>query len=382
MTIHHGIKHTAQNTASRPIQTPSSAVIGLVATSHDADADYFPADRPVLVTNIRAAIAKAGTAGTLKKSLEAIADQTDPVLVVVRVPDTSIAPADDADIVGGTDVNGDLTGIQAFLVAETLLGVRPKILGAPGFSGATVTNALATVGEKLRAFVYAKLSAATIAAAVVAEGGFAQANLMPIWPDWTGFDGRAVATALGLRAKLDAEYGFVHKSLSNVAVNNISGIDKDITFNISGVGTDAATLNNANITTLIRRSGFRFWGNRTCSENTLLAFEVAVRTNYAIQDMIDESQATYIDTPMTIPTIKAILSGLNAKGRSMVSAGKIIGIEFWFDGALNPSADLAAGKAKISCKFTPVAPLESLEMLPEITTEYYLNFGRSLVQTA
>ena len=56
-----------------------------MATASDADADAFPLDTPVLFTRIDAAIAKAGTSGTLRKSLEAIADQTRPVIVVVRV---------------------------------------------------------------------------------------------------------------------------------------------------------------------------------------------------------------------------------------------------------------------------------------------------------
>ena len=73
---HHGVRVVEVNDGLRPIRIVSTAVIGLVATASDADADAFPLDTPVLFTRIDAAIAKAGTSGTLRKSLEAIADQT------------------------------------------------------------------------------------------------------------------------------------------------------------------------------------------------------------------------------------------------------------------------------------------------------------------
>lgn len=69
----------------RPIRTVSTAVIGLIATGSDADATAFPLDKTVLITNIQAAIGNAGTQGTLARSLQAIVDQTNAVVVVVRV---------------------------------------------------------------------------------------------------------------------------------------------------------------------------------------------------------------------------------------------------------------------------------------------------------
>lgn len=60
----------------------------------------------------KSAIAKAGTKGTLASSLQAIADQAKPVIVVVRVAEGS---GDDAqaqtisNIIGTTDENGKYT---------------------------------------------------------------------------------------------------------------------------------------------------------------------------------------------------------------------------------------------------------------------------------
>ncbi|MEL6079075.1 phage tail protein, partial [Stenotrophomonas maltophilia] len=63
------------------------AIVGIVCTSPDADEATIPIDTPVLLTDVRGAIANAGTKGTLAGVLGAIADQTNPITVVVRVDD-------------------------------------------------------------------------------------------------------------------------------------------------------------------------------------------------------------------------------------------------------------------------------------------------------
>jgi phage tail sheath protein FI len=65
MPFKHGITLTEISTGARTLTAVSTAILGLVATAPDADADAFPLDRPVLVTDIETAIGKAGLAGTL-----------------------------------------------------------------------------------------------------------------------------------------------------------------------------------------------------------------------------------------------------------------------------------------------------------------------------
>ena len=82
---HHGVRVIEINEGSRPIRTVSTAVLGLIATADDADPAAFPLDTPVLVTNVLAAMGKAGKTGTLYRSLAAIAAQTKPLTVVARM---------------------------------------------------------------------------------------------------------------------------------------------------------------------------------------------------------------------------------------------------------------------------------------------------------
>ena len=82
--FHHGVQVVEINDGTRVISTVSTAIIGMVCTASDADAATFPLNKPVLITSVQSAIAKAGTKGTLAASLQAIADQSNPVIVVVR----------------------------------------------------------------------------------------------------------------------------------------------------------------------------------------------------------------------------------------------------------------------------------------------------------
>lgn len=365
----HGIDHNVLTTGARAILGLATAVIGLVATAPDADAAAFPLDKPVLVTDVRAALAKAGEGGTLAKALAAIADQCSPVMVVVRVAPGADALATEAAVVGDA---GLYTGLQALLAAEAAVGVRPRILGCPGLDSQATTTALAAVARKLRGFAYASCAAAdTVAEAVLYRGQFAARELMLIYPDFSGgFAGKAVAVALGLRARIDEETGW-HKTLSNVAVDGVSGLSAPIFFDLQDSSNDAGVLNGGDVTTLIRMNGYRFWGNRTCSDEPLFAFESAVRTSQALQDEIAGGIAWAVDKPIHPSLLRDILETINARFRALTAQGRVIGARAWFDPSVNAAVDLAAGKLAFDYDFTPCAPAEAITLNQRITDRYY-----------
>ncbi|MGV3768508.1 MAG: phage tail sheath subtilisin-like domain-containing protein, partial [Sphingobium phenoxybenzoativorans] len=255
----HGITLTEITTGARTLTAVSTSIIGLVAIAADADADAFPLDRPVLVTDIEAAIGDAGTAGTLAKSLRAIADQTRPIIVVVRVEEGEDAAETASNVIGTTDANGQKTGMQALLAAQAQLGVRPKIIGTPGLETQAVTAALAVVAQKLRGFAYARAIGATVADAVLYRANFSARELMLLMPDFLAWDtvtsanvtSYAAARAMGLRARIDTETG-PHKTLSNVAVQGVVGLTKDIHWDIEDAASEAGLLNAKEVTALVR----------------------------------------------------------------------------------------------------------------------------------
>jgi uncharacterized protein len=379
---HHGVRVIEISEGTRPIRTIQTAVIGFVATGTDADAAYFPLNRPKLVTDVSEAVGKAGTSGTLAATLDAIKDHGNPLCVVVRVP-TGATPEETKSNVIGTVVNGQKTGLQALTAAQAAFGVTPRILGAPGLDDEDVAAELAGICQLTRSFGYVSaFGCETKEEAAMYRQGFGHRELMVIWPDFTGWDTatsaattlHATARALGLRAKIDEEVGW-HKTLSNVPVNGVTGISKDVHWSLQDPSTDAGYLNSNDVTTLINVKGYRFWGSRTCSDDPLFAFESYTRTAQVLADTMAEAHLWAIDKPMHPTLARDIVDGVNAKMRELTTSGYLIGGSAWLDPAKNQKEQLKAGKLTISYDYTPVPPLENLMFEQRITDEYLVDFA-------
>ncbi|MEZ2744287.1 phage tail sheath protein [Halopseudomonas bauzanensis] len=379
---HHGVRVIEINEGTRPIRTISTAVVGMVCTGADADEAVFPLNKPVLLTNVHGAISAAGTNGTLARSLRAIADQTAPFTIVVRVEEGADEAATTTNIIGGAE-GGQYTGMQALLSAKARLGVTPRILGVPGLDSEAVTTALVSVAQQLRAFVYASAwECADKEAAVAYRDSFGARELMLIWPDFESWNtatsatdtAYAVARALGLRAKIDQTVGW-HKTLSNVPVNGVTGIDKDVFWDLQNPATDAGYLNQNDVTTLIQQGGYRFWGSRTCSEDPLFAFENYTRTAHVVADTLAEAHLWAVDKPMHPSLVKDIIEGINAKFREWKALGYIIDGSAWYDESINTAERLKDGKLAIDYDYTPVPPLEDLTLRQRITDRYLVDFA-------
>ncbi len=388
----HGLTITESASGARAIVPASMAVIGLVATAtSETPAELeaaFPLNTPVLIAgNVDAAAAKAGTGGTLRPALEAIGDQASSIVVVVRVAEgegedaEDIAADQDAKVIGETDGNV-YTGLQALRSAQSHLGVAPRIIGCPGLDSAAVTAEMAIVARKLRGMAYASAIGATVAEAGAYRATFSDRELMLIWPGTdAAFDGDIVARALGLRARIDEEQGW-HKTISNVALSGVTGMDLDVHFDLLDPSTEAGLLNDKQVTTIIRQNGFRLWGNRTCADvetQPQWSFESAVRTSHALKDEIASIVSPFLDQPMTIGLIKDLLETGNARFRQLVTEGRIVGAEMFFDAADNSAQELAAGRPHFRIEFTPAAPLENPQIGLVITDYYYTGFADQLL---
>ncbi|WP_434629461.1 phage tail sheath protein [Chromobacterium sp. CV08] len=381
--FHHGVRVVEVSNGTRPIRTISTAVIGMVCTADDADAAAFPLDTAVLLTDLTAAIGKAGSKGTLRSALTAIDHNAKPLVVVVRVKSGKDDAEQAALTIGTTTPAGQYTGLRALLAAQQRVGVRPRILVAPGLDTLPVATELAAVAAKLRAFAYIYAWGCKTKEDVAAyRANFGQRELMLIWPQFLAFDTATAvdaivpvtACAAGLRAALDESIGW-HKTLSNVVVQGVTGISQDVYWDLQEPATDAGYLNEKAVTTLIRRDGFRFWGNRTCSADPLFAFESYTRTAQVLADTIADAHMWAMDQPMTPVLVRDILDGINAKGRDLVKNGYLLGFSAWLPDDLNSKDTLKDGKLRIPYKYTPVPPLESLQFQQEITDEYLMDFA-------
>lgn len=379
----HGARVRESTDLVTAINDIDSSVIGIVAVADDADTGTFPLDKPVLLTRVNDVLGKAGKAGTLYKALKAISDQVSTKVIVVRVAAEKKGDkqkTQDQLVIGAVEADGRYTGMQALLVAEQdeAIGYRPRILAAPGLDTKAVTTALCTIAGKLRAFVYAGCPGCNTATeAMTWRQDLAYRELMLIWPDFIAYNPQSgknesfpsAAYACGLRARLDHEQGW-HKSLSNEPVKNVLGVSHPVYWSLQSEDSDANNLNNKEITTIIRRNGFRFWGNRT-TDTSAYIFEVYTRTAQTLADTIAEAQFEVVDDPLTPANVKDAISAIRAKLNELVTAGKLIGAECWYDVIDNSTTDLRQGRVRIRYKYTPVPPLEDLTLHQTFTDEFF-----------
>ncbi|PHM23263.1 tail sheath protein [Xenorhabdus budapestensis] len=272
------------------------------------------------------------------------------------------------------------------MAAQSQLGVKPRILAVPGHDTLPVATKLVGIAQQLRAMAYINAYGyKTLSQTIDYRKNFNQRELMLMWPDFLSWDSvinreataYATARAVGLRAKIDEESGW-HKTLSNVGVNGVTGLSADVFWDLQDVTTDANLLNQNDVTTLIRKDGFRFWGSRTCSDDKLFQFESYTRTAQILADTMAEAHMWAIDKPLTPSLVRDIIEGINAKLRELKANGYLIDGQCWYDATINDKDTLKAGKLYIDYDYTPVPPLENLLLRQRITDQYLMNFANSV----
>ena len=386
---HHGITANEFTHGVRAISDISTAIIGMVCTADDADNAAFPLNTPIFHTSAYNVLGKAGEKGTLAKSLDAIVDQADAQIVIVRVPESDNADTLKANVIGSA-TGGNYTGLKALRRAKAITGQTPKILGVPEMDSQDVVTELVGLAQATRAFVYASAGGAENISEVTSyRQNFGQRELMLIDNDFLAFDTTAktnkpaatIARVLGARAKLDTQIGW-HKSISNTEINGVSALKYGRTFDLLDKNCDANTLNNSDVTTLIRENGFRVWGNRTCSSDPMLACEVAVRSAQIIQETSASAFLWAMDKPMHPSLIEDIIMGINAKLAEYVNKGYILGARVFLDkGKVTPQA-IQAGQFAFDYEWTYVPPLENMVFNQHNTDTFFVNLVDKVISFA
>ena len=386
---HHGITANEYTEGVRSISDISTAIIGMVCTAEDADAKAFPLNTPIFATSAYDLLAKAGTKGTLAKSLDAIVDQADAQVVIVRVAESKNAEEQKANIIG-TAEGGKYTGLKALRRAKAVTGYTPKILGVPELDSQDVLTELVGIAQATRAFAYGSAGGNPDTTEVGNyRKNFGQRELMLIDNEFMAFDpttkktetAATIARILGARAKLDKNVGW-HKSISNTEINGVSGLKYARSFDLLDKNCDANTLNNKDVTTLIREDGFRVWGNRTCTNDSMMAFEVATRTAQIIQETIASAFMWALDKPMHPSLMEDIIMAINAKLAQYVNKGYILGARVFIDKTLNTSETVQAGQFTISYEFTWVPPLENMVFNQHVTDTFFVNLVDKVITFA
>jgi len=392
----HGVEIVTINDGIRPIALAGTSVIGVVGTAPDADAEAFPMNEPVLVLGNRRQAAKLDTvgdgSGTLPDALEDILQVTGASVVVIRVEEGTDESETMSNVVGGVDgETGKYMGVEALLAARSTVGVKPRILIAPGFThqreedsenpGEYLKNpvaaALDTVAGKLRAIVVVDGPNSTDAEALDVRDDFGSRRVY-LHDPWyqiydTEIEGAVTRPASGRIAGVialnDNTRGW-HTSPSNQLVPGILGVSREIDFVMGDPNSRANHLNANDVATTIQESGYRLWGNRTTSEDAKWAFLSHVRIADIINDSLLEAHMWAVDRNITKTYIEDVTGGVQAFINRMVAEGRIAGGSVWADPELNTAEDMQAGRVVFDFDFSPYGVAEHITFRSRMVNDY------------
>lgn len=391
----HGVEVINIDDGTRPITTAASSVIGIVGTAPRAGTD-FPINQPVLVTSRQqAAKLRSGTSeqgeGTLPDAIDAIFDQGAAVVVMIRVDGGASEATALAAVVGGTNpTDGQYQGAHALLSAESVLGVKPRLLIAPGFThqrpedpdnvGTPLANpvvaALKGIATKLRAVVVADGPDTNDAAAILSAGDHGSQRVFLVDPGVKRLNAAgeitvqpASATVAGAISRSDNERGW-WASPSNIELNGVLGTTRAVDFCLDDATSRANQLNAKNVATIIRQNGFRLWGNRTLAVDGKWQFLCVVRTADIIADSLQAAHLWAVDRGITKTYADDVRDGVQAYLRNLVANGAILGGDCWIDPELNTAENIKAGKFYWDFDFTPTYPGEHLTFRMHMNDNY------------
>lgn len=306
-------------------------------------------------------------------------------MVIVRVEEGADEDETIGNIVGGVDVDtGQYEGIQAFLGAESIVHVTPRVLIAPGYThqrpsgnANPVIAELIGIAERLRAVIIADAPNTNDTDAITYRGDWGSPRVYVIDPFVKIFDTQtdsvitqpSSARVAGVIAKTDNERGFWW-SPSNRNINGIIGTERPIDFTLGDVNARANHLNENEVATIIRQDGYRLWGNRTCSSDPKWAFLSVRRTADIINDSLLRAHLWAVDRNITKTYIEDVTEGVNSYLATLVALGAILGGRCYADPELNTPANITQGKVYFDFDFTPPYPAEHITFKSHLVNDY------------
>jgi uncharacterized protein len=370
MPFLHGVEIQEVTTGTRPIATTRTGVIGIVGTAPNASS-AIPINKPRLINSVASA-AQLGLTGTLPDAVQAIFDQGASLIVVLRAEAGANEAATTANVITASD---------ALLQAESLLGYRPRILIAPGFTHqrTTTKNAVAakleTLATRLRGIAIVDAPNVDLTKAIEYSGDFATARTYVVDP-FVLRDKEGTPTAMpsssvfaGVLGRVDNEEGF-WVSPSNKPIYNIVGLARGIDFIQGEANSQANLLNENNVATIIRHEGYRTWGTRTTSSDAKWQFLNVRRTADAINDSIQTALLWALDRGITKTLVEDVVASVNSYLKDLKAKGAIVDGAAWADPTLNSPSQISQGILTIDFDFAPTYPAERIVVRASINNNY------------
>jgi len=288
-----------------------------------------------------------------------------------------------AQIIGAVDGTTEVrTGMKLAATAYNLFGYNPKIIIAPGY--ATLSGVQAEMKAQAALFRATALfdapAATTVAGAIAARGisgtiGFntSDKRVALLYPMIKTYDTATDADAAywysafmaGVMVRTDQDFGYWW-SPSNKEMKAATGVERNITANLSDASTEANQLNEVGIITVYNSfgTGIRTWGNRNAaypSNSSVCNFINIQRTDDVVSESVELAALKYIDRPINQAFIDLVREEGNSFIASLVQRGALMpGSKLVYNPADNLPADLANGHITFERIYMVPAPAERI----------------------
>lgn len=306
----------------------------------------------------------------------------------------------DTQLIGGTNVAGDRTGLELTKDLYNLFGVAPRIIIIPGYSSLeNITSAMETAAEGTlgaRAIVDAPIGT-TVQTAITGRGPNGTINffsssrrLALAYPHVVWYDSAILANTLvplspffaGIWANKVEERG-IQWSPSNTEINNVLGLETQLQYQPGELTNEVIALNEVGITTVVSwfGSGFRLFGNRSAAWPTNTNLDNFLSVRFA-QDIIEENirnfAMSFVDRPITNQLIDSVLESIRAYLRSLVNEGVLVDFSIAYDPNDNPAEQIALGRLRFALSDAPPPPAEDIGFFTTLDVSLLdaLNVGR------
>lgn len=277
---------------------------------------------------------------------------------------------------GGSGYTGPVT---ATVSDSNGVGDTDAVLAATiGTVNNPVVAELLVVANRLRSCVIADGPNTTSPGAVTYRLGYDTDRLLivdpyvKIWKNSQVATEPASARVAGLQARVDYDEGFWF-SPSNHVIEGILGAARTVEHSLSDPSAESQYLNKNAVATIVRSptGGYKLWGSRVPSSDTLKPFWSVRRSHDTIIRSIEIAHEPFIDKPFSLQVLVDIAETVNQALRRWAALGATLGGRVWLDPTLNTKETWVQGHLYVSYDAEAPAPLEHITFMFNRNTGYY-----------